>query len=352
MDPQVHRGLAQSQEFLARFRAAIPWERVLLICHPASFQSSGAEAWFRSVTDSAPPRFVDFSSNPKSADVVRGVAQFQAIRAEALVAIGGGSILDMAKLINFFGSTELSIDTYLDKPVPSSVPLRPLLAVPTTAGSGSEATHFAVIYRDKAKYSVAAPAIRPSHVLLAPEFTASLPAFPTACTGLDALAQAIESHWARKATAESRRYADKALGLAWNHLAAAVNAPAPVHRAAMLEAAHWAGRAIDVTQTTGAHAFSYALTTEFGLPHGQAVALLLPYFIAFHARMGIQVETVNTDRVRALVHEVGLDRKLPATSGEIYELLTRHVNRERLSNNPVPVPDDLVREIAQGLAGR
>ena len=68
--------------------------------------------------------------------------------------------------------------------------------------------------------------------------------------------------------------------------------------------------------------------------------------------MGIQVETVNADWVRALVHEVGLDRKLPATSGEIYELLTRHVNRERLSNNPVPVPDDLVREIAQGLAGR
>lgn len=352
MDQQVHRGLAQSQEFLAQFQAGIPWERVLLVCHPASFQKSGAEAWFQSMTDSAPPRFVDFSSNPKSAEVERGVAQFSAARAEALIAIGGGSILDMAKLINFFGSCNLGVDAYLDQARPSSASLRPLLAVPTTAGSGSEATHFAVIYRGKAKYSVAAPAIRPSHVLLAPEFTWSLPAYPTACTGLDALAQAIESHWARKATEESRRYARQALGLAWDHLAAAVNAPAPEHRAAMLEAAHGAGRAIDVTQTTGAHAFSYALTTEFGLPHGQAVALLLPFFIAYHARMGIQVETVNAERVRALVHEVGLDRKLPATSGEIHGLLTRHVNLERLSNNPVPVPDDLVREIAQGLAGR
>ena len=350
MPQQIHRGLSNSREFIEQFRAGCPWPQVLLVCHPSSLQKSGAEDWLNQLAAPPLPRFSDFSTNPKSQDVLRGVARFKEVQAQAIIAIGGGSILDMAKLINYFGGTNDIIDTCLDRAEVSSESLRPLLAVPTTAGSGSEATHFAVVYRDSAKYSVASPTIRPSHVLLAPEFTQSLPPYTTACTGMDALAQATEAHWARKATSESRRFAQQALNLVWYHLPAAVNAPTPEHRAGMLDAAYWAGRAIDLAQTTAAHAFSYALTTEYGLPHGHAVALLLPFFIAHHARLGITVETVTAERVSALIREIGLERHLSATASDIYSLLTTHVNIERLSNNPAPIPDSLIHEIAHALA--
>lgn len=350
MTQRVHRGLAHSAEFLASYLGSVPWERVLLVCHPSSFQKSGAADWLENHTATRPPVFSDFSANPKSEDVVRGVAQFQAMHAQAILAIGGGSILDMAKLINFFGTQPIAIDRYLDDPISSDGELKPLLAVPTTAGSGSEATHFAVVYRGSTKYSVATDALRPSHVLLAPEFTFSLPAYITACTGFDALAQAIESHWARKATAESRCHSQQALASIREHLQSAVLAPTRQHRAAMLDAAYSAGRAIDSTQTTGAHAYSYALTATYGFPHGHAVALLLPFFVELHRAAGIQVPGITANSLRMLAKDIGLSQTLPDTADAIHALLSTQVNQQRLSNNPVPVPAEFVRRMAEELA--
>lgn len=353
MPPQVHKGLAGGGNFLAGFLRGRDPDRVLLVCKPNSFEASGARDWFRRELGRDLPAFSDFSPNPKEGDVIRGVERFRRLEAEAVVAVGGGSVLDMAKLINFFGSRQIGLDDCL-KPGAGlpSVPVRPLLAVPTTAGSGSEATHFAVVYRGSAKHSVADGAIRPSHVLLAPEFTGSLDAYQTACTGMDALAQAIESEWARAATEESRRHAREARQLAFDHLPGAVHAPDLEHRAAMLEAAHLAGRAIDVSKTTGAHAFSYALTSAYGLPHGHAVALLLPFFIGWHERAGLRVDAWNEERLRGFIRGIGLERRLPVTADELCDLLTREVNPERLANNPVDVSPDFVRRMAEGLAGR
>lgn len=352
MNPQVHRGLAGGSAFLTRFLAGAPADRTLWVCRPKSFAESGAKEWAERSAGRNLRIFCDFSSNPKIEDVERGVALFRALSAEAVVGVGGGSVLDMAKLVNYFGSRKIGLDEHLQAPASPAVPLRPLLAVPTTAGSGSEATHFAVVYRGQTKYSVADETIRPSHVLLVPEFTASMDAYQTACTGMDALAQGLESIWARGATDESRRSAREALRLALDHLAAAVNRPTPEDRAAMLEAAHLAGRAIDVSKTTGAHAFSYALTSEYGLPHGHAVGLLLPFFVDYHQRAGIRVDPVDAPSLRRLSGAIGLDAKLPATATEIHAVLTRLVNLERLSNNPVPVDDGFVRDVASGLAGK
>ncbi|MGD9781936.1 MAG: iron-containing alcohol dehydrogenase [Kiritimatiellia bacterium] len=352
MNPQVHRGLAGGAAFLSRFLAGVPADRMLWVCRPKSFGESGAREWVERAAG-LPARILSgFSSNPKIEDVERGVALFRAMRAEAVVGVGGGSVLDMAKLVNYFGSRKIGLDEHLHAPSSPAAPLRPLLAVPTTAGSGSEATHFAVVYRGQTKYSVADETIRPSHVLLVPEFTASMDAYQTACTGMDALAQGMESAWARGATDESRRSARQALRLALDHLAAAVLHPAPEDRAAMLEAAHLAGCAIDVSKTTGAHAFSYALTSEYGLPHGHAVALLLPFFAEYHLRAGIRVDSIDAPFLRRLTGAIGLDSKLPATATEIHAVLARHVNLERLSNNPVPVDDGFVHDIASGLAGK
>lgn len=345
-NPKLHRGRTGADAFLSDFLAGGETSDVLLVTDEASYRASGAGDWLERTNGQPFPMFMDFSPNPKEADALRGVALFEKIRARALIAIGGGSAIDMAKLINYFGSKRMGLDAVLAKmPLPHD-PLRPLLAVPTTSGTGSEATHFAVIYREHVKYSIADPDIRPSHVLLAPEFTASLPPYQTACTGMDALAQGIESWWAKGAGEESRRYAAEAIRLAKANLETAVMHPDAVSRAAMMEAAHFGGMAINISKTTAPHAFSYILTGEFGLPHGHAVALLLPHFVALHAAAGITVPGVSADEITALLARIGLAKKLPMPAEKLATLLLDNVNLERLSNNPLPISATQIRRMA------
>ena len=94
----------------------------------------------------------------------------------------------------------------------------------------------------------------------------------TAVTGMDAFTQAVESYWCIHSTEQSKGFARRAIGLVLEHLAGSGQRPPPLARRAMSKAAHLAGRAIDITRTTGAHALSYPLTSYFGIPHGQAVA--------------------------------------------------------------------------------
>ena len=350
MKQQVHKGMEGSSHFLSHFLAGTVANRILLVCKPNSFRSSGAEQWLSQSTNSIVYSFSDFSPNPKECDVQRGIEIFKRISATGIIAIGGGSVLDMAKLIRYFGGQDIGLDDYLRNPSTNFSAPCPLLAIPTTAGSGSEATHFAVMYRDQVKYSIAQDSIRPSHVLLLPEFTYSMDAYQTACTGMDALAQSVEAGWARGATEESRTLAKESLLLALQHLQAAVLTPHPSNRSAMLESAHLAGRAIDISKTTAAHAFSYILTSAFGLPHGHAVALLLPFFVGFHQQAGICVKDLDETTLRDLLQRIHLTKKLPVSPDKLFALLTQNVNLERLENNPVSVREDWIRQIASGLA--
>ena len=350
MNQQVHHGMEESERFLSDFLAGTDPTRILLVCKPNSFRCSGAEKWLSQSTRYSFPCFSDFSPNPKACDVQRGIEKYKQISAAGIIAAGGGSALDMAKLIRFFGEQEIGLDEYLRKPFSPRTPPCPLLAIPTTAGSGSEATHFAVMYRDQTKHSIAHNSIRPSHVLLVPEFTFSMDAYQTACTGMDALAQSVESGWARGGTDESRDLAREALRLVLQQLPGAVLSPNASNRAGMLKAAHLAGRAIDISKTTAAHAFSYILTSAFGLPHGHAVALLLPHFIGFHKQAGIGVEELDEAALRTLLQHIHLNQKLPISQERLFNLLMQNVNLERLENNPVSVREDWVRQIASALA--
>jgi alcohol dehydrogenase class IV len=155
---------------------------------------------------------------------------------------------------------------------------KPLIAIPTTAGTGSEATHFAVVYHDNKKYSVAHKSILPDVAILVNSLTASQPKHLTACAGLDAFSQAIESYWSVNATEESKAYAREAILLLIPNLVQAVNFPNKNNRQAVMKGAYFAGKAINISKTTAAHAVSYAFTTYYGIPHGHAVFLTLPEF--------------------------------------------------------------------------
>lgn len=206
---------------------------------------------------------------------------------DGVIGFGGGSAIDLAKgaaaaLGAGLAPAELLRRSAASGPLPGA-PL-PIVAIPTTIGTGSEATHFAAYYADGRKVSLADPRLRPAGVVLDAGLLARLPAGVAADSALDATAQAAESIWALGATGRSTRDAARALREAMVSAAPAVDGDA-ASRARMLLAAHLAGRAIDVSKTTAAHALAYPFTMRFGVPHGLAVAFWLPAVLRYNAAM-------------------------------------------------------------------
>ncbi len=333
---------------------------VLLVTGRTSFTASGASEVLpalRSVLEVE--TWSDFAPNPSVDDVVRGAQVVQRLRPGAIVAIGGGSALDVAKLLAVLGDGDAG---QIHEAVRANRVLgrsRKLILVPTTSGSGSEATHFAVVYEGDEKYSVAHPSLLPDAVVVDPALTLSGSAYQKATSVMDAVAQAVESHWARGATAQSRSFAADALTALVPSAAAFVEGD---EEAAVLAArgSHLAGRAIDLSKTTGPHAFSYGLTKRHGISHGHAVATTLGAFARLHAaaagdQLGADLEQIASlvgaddvaglgDRLDRLAAEVGLELRWGALGVPRSDVavLARAVNLERLSNNPVDVgPSDI-----------
>jgi len=340
--------LPEAKDALAAFLGATPEEKVLLVSDEASWNATGARAWFEANGFGGMARFSDFSPNPKEADVARGVEAMRAAGAEKIVAVGGGSTIDMAKLVGFFEANDTDLKGALSLREGAKMP--PFFAFPTTAGTGSEATHFAVCYRGKEKFSVAHPLLRPAGVGLVAEWTASMPPMVAAASGMDALAHGVESWWAKGSTAESRKWAEQAVKGAKANLLAAVRNPTAEVRAAMLRAAHAGGEAINISKTTAGHAYSYILSATFRIPHGRAVGLLLPHFMRLAEETGTANPFITPGEVEELLEGTGLATKLPADAESLEKLLAENVNRERLGNHPVPVPESFVRSLARALA--
>jgi len=372
----VQVGAEGAEAFIQKFLAlGGPDDSIFMIAGKQSYEASGAAIFFSPLlADKRVVRFSDFSANPNVDELRRALCVFKESGTGLIISVGGGSAIDIGKLINYFATKGVDIESYLHGQRGADALFFPHLAVPTTAGSGSEATHFAVLYDGFKKISVVDKQLVPSHVWLNPVFTYSLSLYQTACTGFDALAQAIESHWAVGSTVESRQDSAKALRLCLCHLEGAVLTPTPEHRAGMLKAAHLAGRAINVSKTTAAHAMSYALTAHYGLPHGHAVAMTLP--AVFEANAAATEADVNDLRgvghVRAVMHELcmllGVDspkkaaqrlQEIMASIGlsvgwlsehgfnpmEAREFIIQEVNEERLSNNPRRLDRNLIVKI-------
>lgn len=322
------------------------WGRVLLITGKRSFVESGA----CDLVDEVIPvskdgiiRFSDFDNNPNIKDLRKGIACAEEFHPSVIIAIGGGSVIDMGKLIRFFYTHEGEIlgGKYVGKDMDV-----PLIAIPTTAGTGSEATHFAVLYDEqRVKHSLADKDILPEHAFIYPELTYNQSSYLTACAGFDALAQGIEAYWNRNATPESDKYAIKAIDLIYDTLPEVVKNPTPELRGKMAEGAYWAGRAINITKTTAPHAFSYPFTAHYGIPHGHAVAIVFPVI----AEMNMLSGNIPEDKVRYLfrlfkvqeernfdvlityINALGLS--LPKNNYN-FRLLEEGVNFNRLANNP------------------
>ncbi len=290
-------------------------------------------------------KFSDFASNPLEESVLKGVDLFTKEGCDTLVAVGGGSSIDVAKCIKLY----------------AKAPETKLIAIPTTAGTGSESTRFAVIYAQGKKQSITDDCIVPDFAILEPSVLESLPLYQKKCTMMDALCQGLESWWSVNSTDASRTISRRAVQMIlsnWQEYLA--SGGTHLSGGVAMEAANLAGQAICITQTTAPHAFSYKLTSMYGLPHGHAVAICLPEIWDFMLAniekcsdpRGAQYlqgvfevisQLITPEGFRALLAELELTAP-SAAEGDI-AILAASVNPIRLANNPVPISQQEAGEI-------
>lgn len=350
-------------------------KRVFLVTDKASYAVCGAKRFLDGVL--APyhvAQWHDFESNPKYEDLERGIALFRKSTCDMVIAVGGGSVIDMAKMVNNLAAHDVSPANYIDKKKTIEHRGKTLVAIPTTAGTGSEATHFAAVYHGKEKYSLAHQHLLPSYAIVDPQLTFNVPPRITASTGMDALSQAIESYWNIYSTDASKQYSREAITLIMGNLQDAVTNSLSNARIAMAKAANLAGKAINITKTTAPHAISYPITSYFGVSHGHAVALTLPSIFLYNSALNENdvLDKRGVAYVKNVIMElafllgardaegaknvlddlmgaIGLETTLHAIGvrgEEDVELIIKNgFNPERVNNNPRLVTEESLREI-------
>lgn len=201
-----------------------------------------------------------------------------------IVAIGGASVLDMAKLaVIFKTAAELEIFIKLGK-MPTVKSALPVVAIPTIFGSGSESTPYAVVYDAKKKYSITHPLILPQVVISDPSLGLTASKAQIASTGLDCVAEAMEALWSTRSTIVSDKFGSRALRLALVAVPRVFAEPTNVFWQKKLAVASYAvGQAIAMTRTTAPHAFSYPLSIHYQIPHGAACSLTLDLFLKYNS---------------------------------------------------------------------
>lgn len=314
--------------------------------------------------------FSEFTPNPLYEQVCNGIELLKSSNCDTILAVGGGSAIDVAKCIKLAVLAEEGNASLIPPLVSTRVVCDgskiPFIAIPTTAGTGSESTHNAVMYYEGAKQTVTNDGVLPDYAVLEPSVLKTLPLYQKKCTMMDALCQGIESWWSVNSTEESYEYSRKAIELImanWrkyifdNDYEAAAN---------IMLAANYGGRAINITATTAAHAFSYKITSLYKLPHGHAVAVCLPeiweymiehmdkcidsrgqeylacIFAQISRTMGCESPKQAISIFRQMMQEMDMKNPVGGNREEEIEILSHSVNPVRLKNNPIGLDVDAI----------
>ena len=337
-------------------------KNILLVCESFISQLQ-INDWFKTLESSSEIslfRFSDFQTNPQYSSVVAGVELFRQSKCDCIIAVGGGSAIDVAKCIKLFSNMDPN-KNYLDQVIiPNNIKL---IAIPTTAGTGSESTRFAVIYYEETKQSISDDSCIPSFVLFDSSAINTLPAYYRKASMLDALCHAIESFWSVNSTEESRKYSRQALQCILENMDEYLQND-EIANMFMLKAANLAGRAINIAQTTACHAMCYKLTSFYGIAHGHACALcvakLWGYMIdhgdeCIDPRGKLYLQRIFQDIADAMgcsaVSEAPvifqnilnrLELPVPCPKEEDYSVLINSVNSVRMKNNPVKLSGEAI----------
>lgn len=303
--------------------------------------------------------FFDVTPNPTVRQVEKARALFLEKKCDALIGFGGGSPLDVAKAV---GALIVRPKKTLDKlggilKVRRKLPL--LIAIPTTAGTGSEATLAAVITNSatKRKYAINDHALIPHFALLEPSLTYGLPPLLTATTGMDALTHAIEAYTNNGGTKFTNKKAINAVKLVFANIEKAYFEPRNEKaRYNMQIAAYDAGVAFTRNYVGYVHALSHPLSAFYGLPHGYVNALILPFMLnkygsKIHKKLarlarlsGVANGTTNSEIARNFILEIerlnkvfNIQRNIPEIKEEDIPLLAKYANKEARPLYPTPL---------------
>ena len=310
--------------------------------------------------------FDEVEANPKDVNVTAAAEQAEAVGADAVIALGGGSPIDCAKAACVVASLGGRVRDYEDSSRINGTIL-PLYTIPTTAGTGSEVTFSSVITdtAEKFKFTVKSPKLAPKMAFVDPEYTHSMPALLTAATGLDALTHAIEAYTAKAANPLSDAAALHAVGLISRHLLTAVRNPRDAEaRAGMMMGSLIAGIAFSHSDVASVHCIAEAMGSMYDTPHGICNSIALPVVMEYNldyaveryagiARaMGLSFSSTRdgaelaVERVRQLVSETDLPAfsSLGAREKDFPELAENSVRNGSNIDNPRPMSaDDYIR---------
>lgn len=310
--------------------------------------------------------FRDFHPNPLYENVQAGVRLFREKLCDAIIAVGGGSAMDVAKCIKLYSNLpgDGAEGAWLKAEYNGND--IPFLAMPTTAGTGSEATRYAVIYYDNKKQSVTSDSFIPGTVLMDPNTLITLPQYQKKATMCDALCHAIESYWSVNSTDMSKEYSKSAIQGIMEHMSGYLSNTED-GRAGMLQAANIAGKAINITQTTAGHAMCYKITSLFKLAHGHAAILCNRVIFSWMVRntdkcidsrgeeylkrtldeigvaMGCADAHGGSEKLIDIFTKLGLD--IPEVTEEQYEELKISVNPVRLKNHPIALDVETIDKL-------
>ena len=354
--------MVNSTEDIKKFINDKSFKKIFVLCGKKSFVTSGADELFKQiVSDKEIKLFYKKSELPILEELIQIINNIKNFKPDLILAVGGGAVMDYAKIANVIDVREDLADLIVNYSYPFQKKNTKLAVIPTTAGSGAEVTSNAVIYVKGIKHSFESDLLIPDNFFLIPEFLISAPNKIKASAGFDAIAQALESLVSRKSNDQSVDFASKSLRVSVNSFISFVNDPNMKNATEMSIAANLAGKAISISKTTAPHAASYPFTSLFNISHGHAVSLFFEKFFKFNYDNLIKSETsfdlkkrfdlifklfdvsnINdfNSKILLIKKKANLEddlTKLDININQSSEDIIKGINLLRLGNNPVKI---------------
>jgi alcohol dehydrogenase len=362
--------MVNSTEDIKKFINDKSFKKIFVLCGKKSFVTSGAEELFKKIIiDKKIKLFYKKSELPILEELIEIINNIKNFKPDLILAVGGGAVIDYAKIANVVDVREDLADLIINYSYPLKKKYTKLTVIPTTAGSGAEVTSNAVIYVDGIKHSFESELLIPDNFFLIPEFLISAPNKIKASAGFDAIAQALESLVSKKSNEQSVEYASKSLRVSVNSFISFVNNPNMKNATEMSIAANLAGKAISISKTTAPHAASYPFTSLFNISHGHAVGLFFERFFKFNyenleksevsfnlkKRFDLifnlfdvpNIETFNST-ISSIKKQAKLEDNMKLLNIDLdknIEKIIGGVNLLRLGNNPVKINENDITNI-------
>ena len=365
--------MVNSTEDIKKFISDKSFKKIFVLCGKKSFVTSGADKLLKEIIINKQIKvFYKKLDIPNLEELIEIINEIKNFKPDLILAVGGGAVIDYAKIANVVDVRENLKDLIINYSYPFKKKYSKLAVIPTTAGSGAEVTSNAVIYVDGIKHSFESELLIPDNFFLIPEFLISAPNKIKASAGFDAIAQALESLVSKKSNEQSVEYASKSLRVSVNSFISFVNNPNMKNATEMSIAANLAGKAISISKTTAPHAASYPFTSLFNISHGHAVGLFFESFFKFNfdnldksetsfdlkERFNLIFNLLDVKDINSFNSKISLIKKhaklednletLNINISRNSERIIKGINLLRLGNNPVKIDEnDIVNIISQ-----